>query len=99
MKKTRRKFTSEFKAKVAIEAIKERQTLSELAEKFEVHPTQIAGWKREFLSNAPSLFESAGGSKTDQESPVDVEGLYSKIGRLEVERDFLKKNLQKTGLF
>lgn len=98
MKKTRRKFTSDFKAKVAVEAIKERQTLGELAEKFEVHPTQITAWKREFLSNASSVFESAGGSKADQESPVDVDSLYSKIGRLEVERDFLKKNLQKTGL-
>ncbi len=58
MRKTRRKFTSEFKTKVSIEAIRERYALSELAEKFEIHPTQIAKWKREFLDNATAAFES-----------------------------------------
>jgi transposase-like protein len=95
MKKTRRKFTSEFKAKVAIEAIKERHTLSELAERFEIHPTQITTWKREFLTNAPAAF---GTPKKEQEESVDVDRLYSKIGQLEVEREFLKKSLRKTGL-
>jgi len=52
MKKTRRKFTSAFKAKVAIEALKERETLSELAKRFDLHPNQISMWKREFLDNA-----------------------------------------------
>ncbi len=60
MKKTRRKFTSGFKAKVAIEAIKERSTLSELAEKFELHPTQITKWKKDFLENASAAFDSSG---------------------------------------
>jgi len=96
MRKTRRKFTSEFKAKVAIEAIKERYTLSELAEKFEIHPTQIAGWKREFLSNASAAFGPINGK--DEKESIDVDKLYSKIGQLEVEREFLKKSLKKTGL-
>jgi len=96
MRKTRRKFTSEFKTKVSIEAIRERYALSELAEKFEIHPTQIAKWKREFLDNATAVFESPG--KQIDKSEEDMDKLYTKIGRLEMERDFLKKTLKKTGL-
>jgi transposase-like protein len=97
MKKTRRKFTSGFKARVAIEAIKERYTLSELSEKFEIHPTQITKWKKDFLENAFSVFETSG-KKDNDDDEVDVDQLFSKIGRLEIERDFLKKSLKKTGL-
>lgn len=96
MKKTRRKFTNEFKAKVAIEALKERYSLSELAEKFEIHPTQITKWKKDFLENASAAFDGSG--KTQEQNEVDVDKLYAKIGRLEIERDFLKKSLKKTGL-
>ena len=96
MKKSRRKRTNGFKAKVDIEAIKERYKLSELAEKVEIHPTQIAKWKRDFLENASSVFEAGG--KKEEEDLVDVDRLYSKIGQLEIERDFLKKTLKKTGL-
>ena len=96
MKKTRRKFSNEFKAKVAIEALRERHSLPDLALKFEVHPTQINKWKKEFLTNASAAFEGSG--KQESESPIEVDHLYSKIGRLEVERDFLKKSLKKTSL-
>lgn len=95
MKKTRRKFSREFKAKVSIESIRERLTLAELAQKFEIHPNQISKWKKEFMDNAAAAF---GDKPVDSESTEGVEHLYTKIGRLEVERDFLKKNLQKTGL-
>lgn len=93
MKNTRRKFTAEFKTKVAIEAIKERQSLSELAERFELHPNQISQWKREFMENATLVFSK--GKDEEQEPKVDVDKLYSKIGQLEIERDFLKKSLHK----
>ena len=93
MKRKRRKFSAAFKAKVAIEALKERLTLSELAERYEVHPNLISKWKQEFLSNAEAAFTQ---KKLDKEEPkVDTERLYAKIGRLEMERDFLKKNLDK----
>lgn len=96
MKKTRRKFTSEFKAQVAISALQERSTLSELALKYEIHSNQITKWKKEFLEKASTVFESS--SSQSQEDKVDVDHLYSKIGRLEIERDFLKKNLTKIEL-
>jgi transposase-like protein len=55
MKKSRRKFQPEFKAKLAIEALKERESLAELSKRFEVHPNQISLWNREFLDNADHL--------------------------------------------
>ncbi|MFA0962407.1 transposase [Roseivirga sp. BDSF3-8] len=100
MKRSRRKFSPAFKAKVAIEALKEQQTLSELAQRFEVHPNQISLWKREFQQNADKAF----GEKSSKEEPqINVDQLYQQIGQLQVENDFLKKRrgaapLKKTGL-
>lgn len=95
MKRTRRKFTAEFKAQVCLEAIKERESLADLAKRFEIHPNLIAQWKREFLDNAAAAF---GAIKSEEKSDTEQEKLYSKIGRLEMENDFLKKSLKKTGL-
>ncbi len=93
MKKQRRKFTAAFKAQVAIEALKERQTLSELAVRFDIHPNQISTWKQEFLSKADQVFESPREKKPEERE--DEMALYAKIGQLEMERDFLKKSLTK----
>lgn len=95
MKQTRRKFTAEFKAKVALEAIKEHQTLAELAKRYEVSPVMISRWKKDFLENMGRVF---GGSNTPEETSVDVDRLYAQIGQLKVENDFLKKSLKKAGL-
>ena len=92
MKKSRRKFSPSFKAKVALEAIKDQLTLQEIASKFDIHPTQISTWKREFIENSSKAFESKSKEEdTDKEKSV----LYSKIGQLQVENDFLKKVLEK----
>ena len=61
MKKSRRKFDPAFKASVAIQALKEREILSELALRFDLHPTQISQWKQEFLENSASVFDSKAG--------------------------------------
>ena len=93
MRGKRRKFSAAFKAKVALEAFKERESLAELSERFEVHATMISKWKQEFLQQASLVFEKE--KKASQEP--DVEQLYAKIGRLELEKDFLKKSLNKLG--
>ena len=92
MKKERRKFSSAFKAKVAIEAIKEDMTIQELASKHQVHPSQVTTWKKEFLDNSSIVFESKRQEEKD-ESKDRI--LYSKIGELQIEIDFLKKVLGK----
>lgn len=97
MKRTRRKFGAAFKSKVAIEALRERSTLSELAEKYELHPNQISIWKQEFIEKSAMIFETKNSPK-DKTREQDPEKLYNKIGRLEMENDFLKKNLKRLGL-
>lgn len=90
---TRRKFTSKFKTKVVLESIKERQTLSELARKYELHPQQITTWKREFLNNAELVFGNGTKSKKT-ESEEREEQLLKVIGQQKVEIDFLKNALR-----
>ncbi len=95
MKTSRRKFSGAFKAQVAIEALKERDSLAELSKKFEVHPNMISKWKQEFLDRAAEIFET---KSPEKQAQVDIDSLYSKIGQLEMERDFLKKVSKKLGL-
>ena len=84
----RKNHAPEFKAKVALEAIREEMTLAELSKKFGVHATQISTWKRASIDNMASAFGRRG-PDPDTPTPTDIAKLHSKIGQLVVERDFL----------
>lgn len=93
-KKKRRKFSKEFKAKVALEAIKEQETISQIASRYEVHPNQVTNWKKELLEGAVDVF--SGKRETDiseAEKEKLTTPLYEEIGRLKVEADWLRKKL------
>lgn len=89
----RRKFTSKFKTKVVLDALSERFTLAQLADKHKLHPNQISSWKREFLSGAESVFTKGKQSKKDH-ADEEKDKLLKTIGRLKVENDFLKEALR-----
>ena len=93
MRNSRRQHGAEFKAKVALEAIKGIKTINELAAEYEVHPTQIARWKNQVISELPGIF-SERRKKTAANEEALRDQLYQQIGKLKVELDWLKK---KTG--
>ena len=88
----RRHFPAAFKAKVAIEAIKGQKTVNEIASIYEVHPTQVAQWKKEALELLPQAMADGRTREARDAKPVDEEQLHRKIGQQAIEIDFLKKN-------
>jgi transposase-like protein len=90
MKRSRKKFAAEFKAKVALEAINEQKSLSELAEQFEQHPNLISSWKREFLENSSNVFSKSNNDKRFiSEAEKEKKELFKQIGQLKVENEWL----------
>lgn len=88
--KTRRRFSAEFKAKVALEAIRGEQSINELAARYELHPNMLTTWKRQAIENMAAAFTkpSEQPCKGDEDR---IKELHAKIGQLTVERDFLAK--------
>ncbi len=94
-RRPRRNHSGEFKARVALAAIRGDKTLSEIAEHFEVHPHQVTEWKKQLLERAGEVF---GGPSRKDEPPVDVKAMQAKIGQLALENDFLEGALIKAGM-
>ena len=86
----RKQFSGEFKAKVALEALKQKYTINELATQFSVHPSQIMNWKKQLLAGLPGIFSN--GKVVSQNRDEELKArLYQEIGQLKVELDWLKK--------
>ena len=92
MPRTRRRFSPQFKAKVAVEAIRGHKTTAQLAGEHQVHPGQIAQWKKQLLDAAQQVFSDRPDQDRRQQEEL-VAQLYQQIGQLKVELDFLKKKL------
>lgn len=92
MTTTRKQHSAQFKARVAIEAVRGEKTLSQLGSQFKVHPMQIAKWRKVALEQMPELFVD-GRMRKASAGKLDNDGLYEEIGRLKVELDWLKKKV------
>ena len=88
----RKRFSNEFKAKVAMAALKGDKTMAELASEFEVHPSQVTAWRNELKDKAADVFGGSAGVST-REYKDQIEDLYKDIGRIQVENNWLKKKL------
>ena len=86
----RKKISADIKARVAIEAVRGMKTISEIASLYEVHPNQVSLWKKQFIESASLTFSKPDYSR-DKQGTEEVDVLYRKIGKLEVENEFLKK--------
>lgn len=90
----RKRYDKEFKAKVALEALKGEKTLQELAITYSVHPNMIALWKRQIIENASVAFEKEGKNKATEEAERQKDELFKQIGQLQVENEYLKKKFK-----
>lgn len=90
MSRTRRVFGKDFKAKVVLEALKEKETLEVLAKKYELLPTQISLWKAEAIKNITAVFNQE--KEVAKKEEIPTEKLFARIGQLTLENDFLKKS-------
>jgi transposase-like protein len=93
-RRKRRNHSPEFKAKVAIAAVRGDKTLAELAQQFDVHPNQITDWKAQLLERSAAVF----GERSAKEAGPDIQTMQAKIGEPTLENDFLEKALSKAGL-
>ena len=98
MANKRKQYSAQFKAKVALAAIRGERTVAELASQYEVHPTMINNWKRQLMEGASDVFESGNAAPTHNDPQAQIDELYRQIGQLKVERDFLANRSAQLGL-
>ena len=97
--KKRRTFTSQFKSKVALEALHEQQPIHEIAKRYQVHPSQVTEWKKILLGQASTVFDMGKAQAAQETKDKHLkEQLYKNIGQLKVEVDFLKDSCEKLGV-
>ena len=89
--KRRKTYDDQFKARVALEAVKGEKTISEIAAQFEVHPNQIIKWKRQLLENVAGVFSRKQGPEVEEMKEL-IDKLYKKIGEQDIELEVLKKS-------
>ena len=90
----RRRFTADFKARVAVEALRGDRTVQEISAKHKVHPNQVSTWKRQAIDGLSAVF-SNGAERAHRSHETEVRDLHAKIGELTVERDFLARGLER----
>ena len=98
MKAKRRRHEPEFKARVAIEALKNTRTIQEIAKEFDIHPVQVSEWKKQMLESAPGAFGADRKKAHEEDFERQRESLHAKIGQQAVEIDFLRKKSKQLGL-
>ncbi len=88
----RKRYSAEFKAKIALEALKEQKTLTELSKQYQIHSVQISNWKKQLIEGSASIFNNSNNNNHKKQQNLE-DHLYQEIGRLKIELDWLKKKL------